>query len=641
MKTKFHEYLMHLRRVRGYTQAEMAEKLNISRSTYTNYESGKRSPDLETLERIRDVLDCSMDELFGRAPAARYGVLCENMVSYQAQHKKSRKNIRKKLVIVEQNFRSLREKGGYYVDKTKMIEEFLESWYQITLVTRPRRFGKTLNMSMLAEFLDCTKYSGDVFAGTRVTESYVMEEMNEHPVIFLSFLNVKGSSANEMLYKLCDVIQKEYQRYSFVWKEARLPKEQNAQAQRIYRCLCQREMNDEGRNYLVASISVLCYLLELYYEKKVYLLIDEYDTPFISANDSGYYENIRGVLAELLSSSLKGNPSLEKAMLTGVQRVAKENIFSGLNNLVVCTVKDPEYAECFGFSEKEVKALLQYCELEFSSDIKAMYDGYLFGTEEVYNPWSVTCYASRKKLEAYWLNTSENSIIKNALAQRGESFSRGYNELIEKGTATVSAELSMAYYEKQDDASLWGLLINAGMVTVQEELSEGIYKLRIPNYEVWKAFQELTAFYMQVEEGHIDLMLLNLRTEAMERFAEEYQWILKDLPSCHDLKSENSYHMMMLGMCTFLHPYYDVQSNRESGMGRGDILLYARKPELPHMILEFKYTRDKSQSLEELALDAIRQAKEKKYDAQMEGTVYYVGLAHYGKKAEVKWEKRE
>ena len=172
---------------------------------------------------------------------------------------------------------------------------------------------------------------------------------------------------------------------------------------------------------------------------------------------------------------------------------------------------------------------------------------------------------------------------------------------------------------------------------VEEELEEGFCRLRIPNYEVRRAFQELTAFYLNLEEGHIASMLRYLRLGDMEEFAEEYQWILLELPSCHDLKSENSYHMMMLGMCAFLYRYYDVRSNRESGSGRSDILLYAKKPELPHMILEFKYTKEESQNLKELAQRAVEQIKTKKYDAGMTGTVYYIGLAHFGKNVEMEW----
>lgn len=644
MKTRFHEYLAMLRKQSGYTQAQMAERLEISRSTYTNYETGNRSPDLETLERISDILDCTMDELFGRTGTLHRtapDIIYDSKVPYQVNADKKQKRRKPKLAIGVQDFRFLRERDAYYVDKTEMIEEFLESWYQVTLVTRPRRFGKTLNMSMLAEFLDCTKDSADIFAGTWISESDLMEEMNRHPVVFLSFLNVKADNPEGMLYQLCAALRGEYERYASIIRDGTLTNLQISNFDRNYECLCRSVDEKEQKKCISCAVVELCQTLEAYYGEKVYLLLDEYDTPFISANSGGYYTEIRDVLSGMLSSSLKGNPSLEKAMLTGIQRVAKENIFSGLNNLIVCTVKDPEYADCFGFTEEEVQGLLEYCGMEFTDDVRRMYDGYRFGTEMVYNPWSVTCYAARKELESYWVNTSENRILKNALAQRGNIFARKYQELLENGTVTTAVELSTAYYEEPTDESLWGLLLNAGMVTVQEKLGENYYRLRVPNQEVWKAFQELTAFYLQVEEGHLNMMLQKLKEESMEAFAEEYQWILLELPSYYDLKNENSYHMMMLGMCAFLQWDYIVKSNRENGSGRGDILLYAKKQELPSIVLEFKYTKDEAQDLEELAQEAVEQIADKKYDSGMNGTIYHIGIAHYGKKAAVKWKKND
>ena len=658
MKTKFPEYLAMFRSQRGYTQAQIAEKLKISRSTYANYESGNRSPDLEMLERIGDVLDCSLDELFGRSGSAHDSVYCSNRMSaasagtvceekhpYHVNVERKEEEVlrrrKRKLAIGVQDFRFLRERKAYYVDKTQMAAEFLDSWYQVTLLTRPRRFGKTMNMSMLAEFLDCTKDSAEIFAGTKISRSEWMPEMNQHPVVFLSFLNVKADSASMMTAQLGGALWGEYERYSEVINNSDLPESQKDSFNHIYNSLRSPDDDVESRKSIVDSIAVLCQILEMYYGKKVYLLLDEYDTPFISANSGGYYDEVREMLAGMMRSALKGNPSIEKALLTGIQRVAKENIFSGLNNLVVCTVKDPDYEDCFGFTEEEVRDLLEYCGVPFTGEVKEMYDGYQIGMTELYNPWSISCYAARRKLESYWVNTGENSIIKNAMEQRDDSFVRDYNTLIEQGKVEVQAELATAYYEKADDASLWGLLINAGMVTIQEQTDEDHFLVRVPNQEVWKAFRELTAFYLRVEEGHIGTMLYDLEAGKMDRFAEDYQGILMKLPSYHDLKSENSYHMMMLGMCAFMQRHYEVRSNRESGTGRGDILLHAKKAGRPHMILEFKYTKDESQDLGELAAEAVSQIKEKKYDAGMTGTVYYIGLAHFGKKAEVRWEKKQ
>ena len=658
MKTKFPEYLAMFRSQRGYTQAQIAEKLKISRSTYANYESGNRSPDLEMLERIGDVLNCSLDELFGRSgnrydsaysnssmSTASVNVVCEEKHPYHVNMERKKEAVpgrrKRKLAIGVQDFRFLRERKAYYVDKTQMVPEFLDSWYQVTLITRPRRFGKTMNMSMLAEFLDCTKDSAEIFAGTKISRSEWVSEMNQHPVVFLSFLNVKADSASMMAAQLGGALRGEYERYSPIIKDSSLPEEQKDSFNQIYNSLRSPDDDVESRKSIVNSIAVLCQVLEMYYGKKVYLLLDEYDTPFISANSGGYYDEVREMLTGMMRSALKGNPSIEKALLTGIQRVAKENIFSGLNNLVVCTVKDSDYEDCFGFTEEEVRDLLDYCGVPFTGEVKEMYDGYQIGMTDLYNPWSISCYAARRKLESYWVNTGENSIIKNAMEQRDDSFVRDYNTLIEQGKVEVQAELATAYYEKADDASLWGLLINAGMVTMQEQTDEDHFLVRVPNQEVWKAFRELTAFYLRVEEGHIGTMLYDLEAGKMDRFAEDYQGILMKLPSYHDLKSENSYHMMMLGMCAFMQRHYEVSSNRENGGGRGDIVLRGRKPQYPGMILEFKYTKDESQDLEELALEAISQIKDKRYDAGMDGIVYFIGLAHCGKRAEVRWEKKQ
>lgn len=658
MKTKFPEYLAMFRSQRGYTQAQIAEKLKISRSTYANYESGNRSPDLEMLERIGDVLNCSLDELFGRSgnrydsaysnssmSTASVNVVCEEKHPYHVNMERKKEAVpgrrKRKLAIGVQDFRFLRERKAYYVDKTQMVPEFLDSWYQVTLITRPRRFGKTMNMSMLAEFLDCTKDSAEIFAGTKISRSEWVSEMNQHPVAFLSFLNVKADSASMMAAQLGGALRGEYERYSPIIKDSSLPEEQKDSFNQIYNSLRSPDDDVESRKSIVNSIAVLCQVLEMYYGKKVYLLLDEYDTPFISANSGGYYDEVREMLTGMMRSALKGNPSIEKALLTGIQRVAKENIFSGLNNLVVCTVKDSDYEDCFGFTEEEVRDLLDYCGVPFTGEVKEMYDGYQIGMTDLYNPWSISCYAARRKLESYWVNTGENSIIKNAMEQRDDSFVRDYNTLIEQGKVEVQAELATAYYEKADDASLWGLLINAGMVTIQEQTDEDHFLVRVPNQEVWKAFRELTAFYLRVEEGHIGTMLYDLEAGKMDRFAEDYQGILMKLPSYHDLKSENSYHMMMLGMCAFMQRHYEVSSNRENGGGRGDIVLRGRKPQYPGMILEFKYTKDESQDLEELALEVISQIKDKRYDAGMDGIVYFIGLAHCGKRAEVRWEKKQ
>ena len=636
MKTKFYEYLTLFRKQQGYTQQEMAEKLGISRSTYTNYEKGNRTPDYALLEKISDILDCSLDELFGRKNpyVTNCDMIRENVTEYCTS---SQETGRPKLAIGLQNFRDLREKQAYYVDKTQFIREFLDSWYQITLITRPRRFGKTLNMSMLAEFLDCTKDSEDIFNGTKIMTGSYRKEMNQHPVIFLSFLNVKADKPGLLCAALKAMIRAEYERYYPVIHDGKLTELQTKEYDVVYEILSGSYNSQDIEDAMIRSITVLCQVLHIYYGKKVFLLLDEYDTPFMSANSEGYYDEVRSVLNGILSTSLKGNPFLEKAVLTGIQRIAKENIFSGLNNLIVCTVRDEDYDDCFGFTEEEVRALLAYCNVGFSDELKKMYDGYRFGDTEVYNPWSVSCYAARKKLESYWVNTSENSILRTALEAQGESFKKDYETLIREGTVETMVDFKVAYYERMDEASLWGLLVNAGIVTVEEKIDEEYCRVGVPNLEVWKVFKELTACHLQIDERQMEKMLNALKRNQKDRFAEEYQRIILELSSYHDLNDENSYHMMMLGMCAFMRRDYIVKSNRESGEGRSDICLYSRSGRYPNLILEFKYTRDEKADLSALAEEALEQIEEKKYAAEMTGEVQYIGLAHCGKRTCVRW----
>ena len=639
MNEMFCKHLLEYRKRAGYSQKDMSGKLLIEESLYSQYENGMAEPGFDALIRIADVLKCSLDELLGRSGNYRRDtsgsgvMLREEAVQYGSPRAK------KKVLIGLQDFRRLRELHAYYVDKTMMIGEFLDSPYQITLITRPRRFGKTMNMSMLAEFLDCTRDSKAIFEGTKVSRTEWMTELNQCPVIFLSLLETKSDTAEGMLWQLSGRIREEYKRYYNMLNSGKLSGDQVEEFNHIYNVLAHVQSKEQWKNCIIRSILVLCEVLSLYYGKNVYLLIDEYDTPFMSANTNGYYSEVRSVLAGFLSTSLKGNPYLERAMLTGIQRVAKENIFSGLNNLTVLTVNDSEYEDCFGFTEEEVRKLLDDFDLEFTDEVKEAYDGYRFGNKDIYNPWSVTNYAVRKRLAPYWVNTAENSILKDALRERGTTFEKEYNKLIETGEITTVVSLTTAYYEHQSDASLWGLMVNAGMLTMKENLGDDYYTLRIPNQEVWSAFRELTAFSLQIDEEDMQKLFMELIRGNIDEFAKRYQNILLTLPSYHDLQCENSYHMMVLGMCVFQQKNYIIESNRENGNGRADLLMRAKRSGYPNMMLEFKYTKDKKEDLDKLAASAVEQMKDKKYDVNLDTPVYYIGLAHCGKQAVIHYRK--
>ena len=547
--------------------------------------------------------------------------------------------MKKAIPIGVSDYERLRKEDYYFVDKSMMIQEFLRRKSIVTLITRPRRFGKTINMSMMAEFFDVTKDTKEIFKDTAIMDTEYAAEMNQYPTVFLSFASAKNSK-QELTKAIKYQLRKEYDRHRQAF-ETTMTEFDADEYQKIRKALLDTENGEiDG---IGNTLAFLIEKLEKHHGKKVMVFIDEYDTPFIEAHINGYYEEIRGGLSSLLHNALKASTSLQYAMLTGIQRVAKENIFSDLNNLVICTVKDQEYAQYFGFTEAETKAVLEYYGLKLDEEVKAMYDGYHFGKEEIYNPWSILNYASREVLEPYWVNTSSNKMIRKAMEGRDQAFARGYEELIEKGKLETLVRMETSFFEVSSTESLWGLFVNAGYLTIEKVISarDGRYVLRIPNEEVQQEFRDLTASYLNVSESNLSAMFNGLRYEERERFAESYADMLQSLPSYHDLKDENSYHVLFLGMCAWLSNEYDIISNREEGKGRCDIILKAKKEGLASYVLEFKYLKEAdAERLEASAKEAVMQIKEKRYDAELQGRTILIGLAHAGKEVWIEWQER-
>ena len=516
-----------------------------------------------------------------------------------------------------------------------MIYDFLMRKSTVTLITRPRRFGKTINISMMSSFFDITKDSKEIFKDTKIVETEYISEMNQYPTIFISFANAKNDKWN-VVKEIKLQLRKEYDRYAHVFEQKMTVFEQNE-----YESLVQGLMtkNDGILDNIIDALSFLMERLEKYYHKKVMVFIDEYDTPFIEAHVGGYYEELRGGLSSLFHNALKTSTSLHYAMMTGIQRVAKENIFSDLNNLVVCTVKDPEYSQYFGFTEEETKQTLEYYDLSLNDEVKSMYDGYHFGEHDIYNPWSILNYASRKVLEPYWVNTSSNIMIKKAISSSDEAFERGYEELIRNGKLETTVKMDTSFFEVNNTENLWGLLVNAGYLTLHKTISiqDSLYIIKIPNQEVQLEFRKLTAYHLKATETDLTVLFNSLKRCKKEDFEDRYRKILLTLPSYHDLKDENSYHMMLLGMCAWLSNEYEVISNREVGKGRCDIILKSKKNQISY-ILEFKYTNDSSVDLKQLAKSAIDQIDSRRYDSELSGTVIRIGLAHYQKNVEIEWQ---
>ena len=543
--------------------------------------------------------------------------------------------MRKAIPLGVVDYETLKNQNYFFIDKSMMIYDFLMRKSTVTLITRPRRFGKTINMSMMSSFFDITKDSKEIFKDTKIVETEYISEMNQYPTIFISFANAKNDKWN-VVKEIKLQLRKEYDRYAHVFEQKMTVFEQNE-----YESLVQGLMtkNDGLLDNIIDALSFLMERLEKYYHKKVMVFIDEYDTPFIEAHVGGYYEELRGGLSSLLHNALKTSTSLHYAMMTGIQRVGKENIFSDLNNLVVCTVKDPEYSQYFGFTEEETKQTLEYYDLSLNDEVKSMYDGYHFGEHDIYNPWSILNYASRKVLEPYWVNTSSNTMIKKAISSSDEAFERGYEELIRNGELETTVKMDTSFFEVNNTENLWGLLVNAGYLTLHKTISiqDSLYIIKIPNQEVQLEFRKLTAYHLKATETDLTVLFNSLKRCKIEDFEDRYRKILLTLPSYHDLKDENSYHMMLLGMCAWLSSEYEVISNREVGKGRCDIILKSKKNQISY-ILEFKYTNDSSVDLKQLAKSAIDQINSRRYDSELSGTVIRIELAHYQKNVEIEWQ---
>ena len=546
----------------------------------------------------------------------------------------------KAIPIGTNSFSKLVTNDYYFVDKTLMIKEFLERKSTVTLITRPRRFGKTINMSMMAEFFDITKDSKEIFKGTKIMDTPYASEINQYPTIFISFADAKDNRMTVVNF-IKNEIQKEYEKYMFVFKDLSLFEENdfdNIVTGLLYK-------NNETLDDVSNALIFLMKKLKDYYGKEVMLFIDEYDTPFIESRVGNFYSEIKSGLSTLLRSSLKNSIDLKYAMLTGIQRVAKENIFSDLNNIVVCDVTKKEYASYFGFDNEETRGLLEYYDLELNEEVKEMYDGYKMGDKEIYNPWSILNYVSEKELIPYWVNTSANTMLKQAIKEAKYDFKKQYEKLIKNNYLETRVVLQTSFYEVANTPNLWGLFVSAGYLTVTKSIDalNDQYRVEIPNKEIRKEFINLTEYYLALQTGQLNDVVYHLLQEDRDEFFDSYQNILM-LPSYHDLNNENSYHMMMLGMCLCLSDNYKIISNREEGKGRCDIIIQAHDEKKTSFIIEFKYLKedkkDFEKALDKLQNEAIQQIKDRRYDYDLKGKEIYIGLVHHGKDVMMKWEEK-
>ena len=539
----------------------------------------------------------------------------------------------KPLAIGIDDFRRIREEQYYYVDKTLLIKDFLDDKKYVSLITRPRRFGKTLNMTMLREFFDITKNSKDIFHGLHIMETEHATKINSVPVIYLTFKNCSGNTATDLKESLAKEMWDEYARYAklftpYVDKES----DDYYFFYQTLDMIKKREIND---SLLKSSLNELTKAVAIYYKIRPIVLIDEYDHPLIKAHEKGFRGEFTELYSSFLGKALKGNDYLGQALLTGIQRIAKESIFSELNNFIVYTVLDKPYAPYFGLSEKEITQTLSAYGEESNEDVRLYYDGYLFGGLNMYNPWSILCYLERRKLRPYWINTSTNALIKDSIRNADYDFIKAFEKLVMDDEVEVSVNLEASFIELASTKTLWGLLVNSGYLTVTKEYTSRIIRLKIPNLEVKDEFRGIVASYTRLSNDKLNELFDSLMDQEMSRFLLAYQDLIYDYVSMYDVK-ENSYHMLLLGMAISVSGMYKITSNIEMGEGRPDIVLESLRPQArPHVIFELK----QGKNLEKLKEIALEQILEKRYFSKLRGSVLCVGIAHNMRKCEIAYRE--
>lgn len=379
-----------------------------------------------------------------------------------------------------------------------MIKDFIEFNDKVTLITRPRRFGKTLNMTMLREFFDITKDSKEIFKGLAIMETEYANQINSRPVIYFSFKDCKAITLNSLFAEIKNILWQEYMRYYEILKGN---VDKTHSVYRLFFIIYERLINDTYKpDDLKNTVVVLEQAATLFYGKTPIVLIDEYDQPILSSYEYGYHEELKAFFSVFYGSALKGQEYLHQALMTGIQRVAKEGIFSGLNNVRVYTVVHEKYSEYFGFTLEETELLLKDFGKELDENIKKKYNGYVIGKTEIYNPWSIICYAADGKLHNYWINTSDNFLIKSSMKNADKSFKLDLDNVIINNGIEVYAKLDCSIIELNRNDALWGLFINAGYATVIEQISENLMKVKIPNEEVKTEIEKFIAEIVNIKE---------------------------------------------------------------------------------------------------------------------------------------------
>ena len=551
----------------------------------------------------------------------------------------------KRIPIAVENFKEIIEENYYYIDKTKFIEDILNDGTKVKLFCRPRRFGKTLNMSMLRYFFDVKNREENrkLFSGLYIEKSPMISEQGKYPVIFLSMKGISNSNFEDALDKIMDKIISVYEDYSYILDKL------DERSRKRYDTMLDGNIN---RAQLESSLLFLTKLLYKYYNQKVVVLIDEYDYPIMSSYEKGYYEEMRDFLKAFYGDVLKTNEYLQMGVLTGIIRVAQAGIFSDLNNFKSFTVLEEKYSTSFGLIEEEVKAMLDYYEIGYEMpEVKKWYDGYSFGKDELYNPWSILNYTSDKILKPYWINTSSNFMIRELLEQTGKEGLETLEKIFNQEDIAVRITDNVRFGNNLSVSEVWELMVYSGYLTVNGRVEDGRYLVRIPNMEIMNFFKDefLTIIFGNYDT--VDRLRDALRDKNLRQLDRVIEKIVLDVMSFHDINKEAqdsdknlrlclnnhsrseelldywkySYHMLLAGFFYALDSYYITKSNVEAGYGRADIILFPRDKSKAGYILELKraYTKTPEKEVEK----AVQQIDDNKY---------YVELERYGVKEIIK-----
>ena len=543
----------------------------------------------------------------------------------------------KRIPIGLSDFKHLIEEDFYYFDKTKFIDEIIQDGAQVKLFTRPRRFGKTLNMSMLKYFFDIKEAEKNkkLFKDLYIEKTESFKEQGQYPVIFLSLKDLKATTWEEMQKDIKSTVARLFSEYKYLLKD--LDKFDTITFENVI-------MKNIELENLKEILKFLTKILYEKYSKKVVILIDEYDSPLVSAYTNGYYEKVKNFFKTFYSTVLKDNTYLQMGILTGIIRVIKAGIFSDLNNLKTYTILSDDYTDIYGLTEEEVEKSLKDYGIEAEiSKVKDWYDGYRFGDSEVYNPWSILNFLQDKELRAYWVDTSGNDLINNVLKMKNKNIITALERLFNgeglrqniSGTSDLSKILS--------DDEIWELLLFSGYLTIKEKIDQDNYILRLPNKEVKSLFRKTFIETYIARGSKLSFLMESLIENKIEDYEENLQEILLTSVSYNDTKKGNEafYHGLIMGMGLYLEGEYITKSNIESGLGRYNFLIEPKNKSKRAFIMEFKST-DSVQKLEEVSKEALQQIEDKKYDISLKQNgikeITYIGIAFCGKQIKISYK---